>query len=273
MNENSSAIRFFYGTVFGRMILLFILKTRLTRAAAGFLRSRGSKFIIKRFARKNGIKLTEAEISGFGSFNDFFTRGRDEADIDMTPGRLISPCDGYLSVYTVCENSSLAIKNSHYALKDLLKDENLAKKYGGGYFLVFRLCASDYHRYCYIDDGFQRENHFIEGELHSVQPLACEKYPVYVINRRSWCAMETEHFGTVVQTEIGALTVGGICNYLENAPFKKGEEKGRFELFGSTIVLLIEKDRVSLCPEVIQKTKFGAEMRVKLGMYIGDAAR
>ena len=45
--------------------------------------------------------------------------------------------------------------------------------------------------------------------------------------------MATENFGPVVQTEIGALIVGGIVNYRENARFCKGMEKGHFELAGA----------------------------------------
>ena len=59
------------------------------------------------------------------------------------------------------EDSSFAIKGSHYSLHDLLQDADLAARYTGGDCLVLRLCPSDYHHYCYIDDGFQGENHFI----------------------------------------------------------------------------------------------------------------
>lgn len=40
--------------------------------------------------------------------------------------------------------------------------------------MILRLCANDYHHYCYIDDGFQGRNHFVKGLLHSVQPIALE---------------------------------------------------------------------------------------------------
>ena len=43
-------------------------------------------------------------------------------------------------------------------------------------------------------------------------------------------------------------------------------EKGRFELAGSTIVLLFEKNRVRLAPNIRADLK---EIRVSQGMWIG----
>ena len=134
--------------------------------------------------------------------------------------------------------------------------------------MIFRLCASDYHHYCYIDDGYQGENHLIPGVLHSVQPIACETYPVFVLNRRCWTLMATRNFGPVVQTEIGALVVGGISNPRENRRFSKGQEKGHFELAGSTIVLLFQKDQIALRPELLEQLARG-EVQVRQGEWIG----
>ena len=147
----------------------------------------------------------------------------------------------------------------------------MAAGYTGGVCLVLRLRPSDYHHYCYIDDGYQGENHFISGVLHSVQPIACEKYPVFVLNRRSWTLLTTDHFGPVVQTEIGALIVGGIINEKENARFCRGNEKGHFDLAGSTIVLLFEAGRIRLRPGITDLLAQGREFRVTQGQWIGDS--
>ena len=68
--------------------------------------------------------------------------------------------------------------------------------------MILRLCANDYHHYCYIDDGFQGRNHFVKGLLHSVQPIALENAPVYRQNRRMWTILDTVNFGKVAQIEI-----------------------------------------------------------------------
>ena len=67
------------------------------------------------------------------------------------------------------------------------------------------------------------------------------------------------------------MVVGGITNVKENASFQKGEEKGNFELAGSTIVLLFEKDKIKLKPELQEKLTDGQEVRIIQGEYIGDA--
>lgn len=270
MNENTLSVRFLYGTNIGRFLLSLIQKCGVDRLIVKFLRSPCSRPFIKRYVKQHNIPPQELEGQSFRSYRDFFVRKRNITEIDLTPSHLISPCDSYLSTFPIHEDSSFSIKGSHYRLCDLLQDSDLSKTYHGGDCLIFRLCASDYHHYCYIDNGFHGENHYIPGKLHSVQPIACEKYPVYTLNRRVWTLLETEHFGPVVQTEIGALIVGGIVNERENASFLKGEEMGHFELCGSTIVLLFEKDRICLSPNIAKHLSGGREFRVKQGMCIGN---
>lgn len=47
---------------------------------------------------------------------------------------------------------------------------------------------------------------------------------------------------------------------------------GRFELAGSTIVQLFEKDRIQLLPQLLSRLAGGREARVQLGMWIGESA-
>lgn len=270
MRENDSVVRFLYGTVPGRSLLKLIQKTHADRLIVRYLRSRWSRPVIGWYARRHGISLSREERRSFQSFRDFFARERKQTGGDITPGHLNSPCDGWLSVYPIEPSRCFSIKGSHYQVEDLIGDELLAKNYQGGTCLVFRLTASDYHHYSYIDDGYQGENHYIEGQLHSVQPIACETYPVFTLNRRCWCLMATERFGPVVQTEIGALVVGGIANIKENTRICRGSEKGHFELAGSTIVLLFEKGRIRMRPEFEEQLARHEEMRVRQGMWIAD---
>ncbi len=272
MKNNAGSVNFLYGNWLGRGILKIIMKLRLDRIAVKFLWSSLSKPMVKRFVKKNGIAVTDEECASFGSFRELFVRTRDDLTVDPAPDHLISPCDSRLSVFPIDENSCFALKNSHYRIRDFLQDEQLAARYLGGTCLIFRLCVSDYHHYGYIDDAYQGANHAIPGVLHSVQPIACETYPVFVLNKRSWCLLETDHFGPVVQCEIGAMVVGGIVNEKENTRVRRGEEKGRFELSGSTIVLLFEKNRIELRPELTEALRQAPEVPVKWGEWIGNAA-
>ena len=270
--ENDSFVRFLYGTALGRCLLKGIQGLHLDRLAVWYLRSRLSRPYMVRFAQRNGIPISSEELRQFPTYRDFFLRERAPLPMDMDPNHLISPCDGWFSAYQVQPDSSFAIKGSRYGVGDLLGDQPLAKKYEGGLALIFRLCASDYHHYCYIDDGHQGPNHYMEGRLHSVQPIACEHYPIFILNRRSWCLLDTVHFGPVVQTEIGALVVGGIVNAPEG-PMGRGQEKGHFDLSGSTIVLLIEPGRIELLPELAAQVNTGQETRVTEGQWVATATQ
>ena len=270
--ENDGSVRFLYGTAPGRALLQVIQGLRLDRLAVRYLRSRLSRPYMVRFARKNDIPLPPEDLKKYPTYRDFFLRERPPRPVDTAPDHLISPCDGYLSAYPIRSDSSFAIKGSRYGVKDLVQDEALAKGYEGGLALVFRLCASDYHHYCYIDDGRQGPNHYIEGKLHSVQPIACEHYPIFTLNRRSWCRLDTAHFGPVIETEIGALIVGGIVNRPEG-PMVRGREKGYFGLSGSTIVLLLEPGRIELLPELAACMDTEREIRVEQGQWVATATR
>ena len=82
--------------------------------------------------------------------------------------------------------------------------------------------------------------------------------------------MTNEKLGTVLMMEVGALMVGKIRNYKkERCQVKRGEEKGRFEFGGSTVVLLLEPDKVLPDSDLIRNTLQGAETIVKMGERIG----
>ncbi|MFQ8662094.1 MAG: phosphatidylserine decarboxylase [Lachnospiraceae bacterium] len=273
MKDSSLMVRFLYKSAVGRFLLKIIMKFHLDHLIVRFLCSPLSKPVIYLYVKYNNIPMTKDDLKLFDSFRDFFRRKKTALSFDNMPSHLISPCDGWLSAFPIDEKSCFSIKNSHYCVSDFLQDTELAKNYLGGICLIFRLCVSDYHHYYYIDDGYQGENHFIPGVLHSVQPIAYETYPVFVLNKRSWCLLTTEHFGPVVQCEIGALVVGGIFNEKENSRFSKGMEKGHFELAGSTIILLFEKEQMQLRPELLYKLSLVEDIQVKYGEWIGTSER
>ena len=273
MKTTQTCVHFLYGTIPGRCCLKVIIKLRLDRLVARFLWTRFSRPLVDWYVKRNKIAISPEDIKSFRSFRDLFVRTRDYVPIDVTPDHLISPCDGWLSAFKINEYSQFSIKNSYYRIRDFLRDEALEENYQNGLCLIFRLSASDYHHYCYIDDGFQGKNHHIPGVLHSVQPIAAEKYPIYVLNKRCWSLLTTEHFGPVVQCEIGALVIGGIFNERENTRVFKGNEKGHFELSGSTIVLLFEPGQIQLNHDILEQLAMHEEVRVTQGQWIGTAER
>lgn len=272
--ETKKAQRILYRSRCGRVVLSYLIRPGVSRVAGRVLDSKISRRYIPRFARKNKINLTEAEDREYCSFNDFFTRHLKDGSrsIEMDPSSLISPCDSRLSVFPINASSVFCIKDSHYTVSSLLQDEKMMEKYEGGVCAVFRLTVSDYHRYCYFDSGTKEKNRFIMGKLHTVNPISCERYQVYKTNSREYTLLHTDHFGDVVQMEVGALLVGRIVNYHQEHAFTRGEEKGRFEFGGSTIVLLFEKGKVVFPEELYQYSCRGFERVVKMGEKIGEKA-
>ena len=285
-NANDKSVQFLYGTGFGRCLLHVILALRVPKMLGAVLRSPISRFYIKSFVKKNNIDMTGFEGTKFKTFNDFFTRKKG-ISFDSEPTHLISPADSLLSVYEISEDENgnqakFHIKGFDYTLQDFFEPQkfglseeegkNLLQNFNGGLCLVFRLCATDYHRYCFVDNGSQNGNHYIEGSLYSVQPLVAEKFRLYTKNRRSWTILDTENFGKIAQIEIGAFSVGGIKNHFEEANFKKGDEKGYFDLHGSTIVLLMQKNSVKIRDEIKKITDSGEEYRVKIGQFVAEKA-
>lgn len=269
--KQNEVLKKLYNTVSGRMVLKVLTAPFVSRTVGKYMDSPLSKPLIKPFIKNNGIDTSQYIMKNFSSYNDFFTRKvkPEKRPVDYNSRHLISPCDSKVTAYKIKRNSIFKIKNSLYRISDMLKNEFLARRYDGGYCLIYRLEVDDYHRYCYIDDGIKTNNVFIYGELHTVNPVALKKYNVYKRNSREYTIMHTDNFGDVVQLEVGAMMVGKICNHHGEYSFMKGEEKGMFMFGGSTIVQLFEKDRIRPDSDILRNTRDGFETVVHYGEKIG----
>lgn len=261
-----------YGNFFGRCVLKILTLPFISKIVGKFMDSELSIPLIKPFIRKNFIDMDDYERVDYKSYNEFFTRKiiPSARPVSYVPTDFICPCDSKLTVYEINESSLFSIKNSIYSVEDLLKNKSLAKKYQGGYCLIFRLCVDDYHRYCYIDNGVKGTNKFIKGELHTVNPIALKYYNIYKRNSREYTILRTENFGDVVQVEVGALLVGKICNHHGKHKFRRGEEKGMFQFGGSTVVLLVQRDKVIIDKDILENSANGFETMVQYGEKIGN---
>lgn len=274
-NENQSRLlKSLYGSVCGRAVLKILTAPPLSRAAGAFMDSPLSKPLIKPFIRANNIDTSQYIMRGIGSYNDFFTRKikKGARPVDVTPEHLISPCDSKLTVYKISKESFFRIKDSLYSVSDLLGGSRLAEKYNDGLCLIFRLEVNDYHRYCYFDSGRKSRNIFIPGVLHTVNPIALEHYNIYKRNSREFTLLRTENFGTAAQIEVGAMMVGKISNHHQEHSFLRGEEKGMFLFGGSTVVLLLEKNKAIIDADILKNSAQGFETVVKYGEKIGTKA-
>lgn len=259
----------------GRMAVRLLIHPGVSRAAGWLLDRRWSSCLIGPFVKMNHIDMSCYEETRYRSYNDFFTRKIKEGQRKIAEDErvLISPCDGKLSVYPIGSGDApgrFCIKNTEYTVESLLRSGEIAARYEGGYACIFRLTVDDYHRYCYVDDGKKSENRRIQGVFHTVNPAAGDAFPIYKENTREYSLLKSRHFKTILMMEVGALMVGRITNYHGACEVKRGQEKGRFEFGGSTVVLLFQKDAVRIDEDVLENTRKGFETFVKMGERIGE---
>ncbi len=265
------SVKFLYNTFIGSICLRFITFRFISKIVGCYLDSKLSKKRIKKYIKNNSIDMSLFVEEDYKSFNDFFTRRikPEKRPFTLKENEFPSPCDGKVSIYKINEHSSFKIKGFTYTVETLLRNKDLASKYKDGYCLVIRLSVEDYHRYFYIDECSKSSNTFIKGKLHTVQPYALSKRKVFSENCREYTTMNTKNFGDVTQVEVGAMMVGRIANNHQEGVFSRGEEKGKFEFGGSTIVLLIEKDKVRFDDEFFINTEKDDETYVLCGERIG----
>lgn len=269
--KQDSSLEFLYGSFYGRLILKILTKPFVSKIVGAYMNSQRSCKMIDGFIAKQEIDMTQFEEREFVSYNDFFTRKikPEKRNVDFDENSLISPCDSKLSAYPINDDSVFYIKNSYYSVLDILGGNEKAKEFSGGICLIFRLAVDDYHRYCYFDNGEKGDNFFVKGELHTVKPIALNKFNIYKRNCREYSFLQTENFGEVAQIEVGAMMVGKIKNLHQKHKFKRGEEKGMFEFGGSTIVVLLKKDSAVIDSDIVLNTQNGIETAVKFGEKIG----
>lgn len=266
-----NSLKFLYKTIPGRQVLKLLASHRVSKLAGHYLDSKFSFNLVKKFVIKNNINLDDYQMDGVDTFNKFFCRKIKDGKrpFDMEASHLPSPCDGLLSVWQIKADTVLPVKQSHYTVRSLLKDDNLASEYYDGQCLVFRLCVDNYHRYAYPLSGQKGRNIFIPGVLHTVRPIALETLPVFAENCREFTVIESAEFGKVVQMEIGAMLVGKIVNNEQECFAERGKEKGYFVYGGSTIILLMKKNTVKIRQDILDNSANYIETPVKMGEMIG----
>ena len=261
----AAALRFLYETVPGRVLLRLAVDPRVSRWRAKYQKSPKSRKDILPFAERCGVDLTGYDPAQFACFNDFFTRRR-ENHTDAAEDELIAIADSRLSVWPVSEDLVLNIKRSRYTLREVVGGGVDLTPFVGGRCLVFRLAVQDYHRYVFPDAGRVVRTARIPGELHTVRSIS-ERCRVYARNSRVCTLLETEHFGPMLQIEVGAMLVGAIRNH-PVTDFERLQEKGYFEYGGSTILLIVPES-VQIDEDLIAQTKLGFETQVTIGEKIG----
>ena len=266
-------LNWLYYTPSGKLTLHMLLKRKFASTVVGhFMSSPLSVNQVNKFIEKYKIDLSQYySDNGYKCFNDFFYR-------KLRPGKriigdkLVSPADGkVLAFQDISHITSFFIKGSEFKLHEFLKDKNLAEKYNDGSMYIVRLAPTDYHRFHFPVSGKVSETKSLKGRYFSVSPVAMKKsIRIFSQNRRVYSIIHSEQYGDVLMAEIGAALVGSIIQTHEPHTYiKKGDEKGYFAYGGSTVVLIFEKGRITIDPDLIENTKNHLETEVKMGENIG----
>ena len=247
----------------------------LTQLAGWFAQQKWGEvthFVIKVFAKKYNVDMSEAKkenFSDYESFNQFFIRElKDDArKINENLTALCLPADGRVSqIGHIDDERLLQAKGHFFSLSDLLAgDEELVNTFKNGEFATIYLSPRDYHRVHMPCDATLRKMIYVPGDLFSVNPFLAEHVPnLFARNERVICVFDTE-FGPMVQILVGATITAsmstvwaGVINPPRTGEVKvwtyqgdnaikltKGQEMGAFQL-GSTVINLFPANSVTL---------------------------
>ena len=247
----------------------------LTQLAGWFAQQKWgavTHFVIKVFAKKYNVDMSEAKkenFSDYESFNQFFIRElKDDArKINENPTALCLPADGRVSqIGHIDDERLLQAKGHFFSLSDLLAgDDELVNTFKNGEFATIYLSPRDYHRVHMPCDATLRKMIYVPGDLFSVNPFLAEHVPnLFARNERVICVFDTA-FGPMAQILVGATITAsmstvwaGVINPPRTGEVKvwtyqgdnaikltKGQEMGAFQL-GSTVINLFPANSVTL---------------------------
>ena len=261
-----------YNHPLGRLLLKIVIHPIFSRINGWYNSTSFSKKKIQPFVKDYDICMDDYEPVQYKSFNDFFTRKikKNKRPIDFMSESLVSVADSKLMLYPIHKNNMIRVKGVKYTLSELVGNKVSLKSFDGGLCMVFRLTMDDYHRYIYMDNGKMLRQYKIKGRLHTVSSIS-KSHKIYRENTRVVNLMETQNFGKVICIEVGALLVGKIINH-PITDFARGMEKGYFELGGSTIIMLFQKDCVKVDEDIVRACAKGMEVKVLMGERIGKGS-
>ncbi len=268
-------LKMLYNNPFGKLALLPIVKRKFLSEWYGRQMDKPSSVSkIRKFVDDLNIDINEAEksVSDFTSFNDFFYRKLKPEARPIASG-FVSPGDGKLLAFeNIIDVHNFFIKGREFTLEEFLDSKELANTYKNSSLLILRLAPNDYHRYHFPYDGTPSEMIKIKGDYLSVSPyaLAGNFTKVFCENKREYCILETKDKGNILLAPVGATMVGSIIEtYTANKNLNKGDEMGYFAFGGSTIVILVDKDKIKIDQDILNNTKNKTETFVKMGEKIG----
>lgn len=270
-----AALRFLYGSAFGRLIGRVISTTPLVSRLYGWWQSRPfTKRKIAPFVKKFGIDASEFEkpLDAYPSFNAFFIRKLKPETRPLAKGAVL-PADGrYLFYQNIETCDGFVVKGKKFNLPQLLGNTDLADSFREGSMVLARLCPTDYHRFHFPCDCLPSEPRLINGPLYSVNPIAVkQRIDLLAENKRMVTHLDSVRYGEILFIEIGATNVGSIHQtYIPGKSYKKGDEKGYFSFGGSSIILLFKPGTIQIDRYLLNNSAQNMETLCLFGQALED---
>jgi phosphatidylserine decarboxylase len=233
-----------------------------------FATSKMSKIIIPSFAKTFNIDQSEMkyDIQQYKTLHDFFIRElKDDArSIHEDEKSLVSPVDGVLAHFgTVTKDNTFHVKGQDYSLNEMVGTEERAEKYKNGTYLILYLSPRHYHRIHSPITGTVTEQKTYGKKSYPVNEAGL-KYGVRPLSKNYRVVTELDCNGkSVAVVKVGALNINTIETTHQSNKLQKGEEVGYFS-FGSTVVLLLEKETCKLLSDLKPNSE------VTVGQKLGE---
>ena len=269
-------LKFLYHNPFGKYTLLPIVQRKFISEIYGRLMDKPSSAKkIFQFAKQFDIDLSELQknLDEFKSFNDFFYRRLKIGKRNIEQG-FVSPGDGRLIAFeNISELKYFYVKGREFTLDKFLQNNDLAKKYKQASLIILRLAPNDYHRFHFPYNGIPSKTTKIKGKYNSVSPHALKGYftNVFCQNKREYLILKTKDKNDILISPVGATMVGSIIEtYSPETEVKKGDEMGYFKFGGSSIVILVDKDKIKIDEDILENTRNKMETLVRMGEKIAE---
>lgn len=229
--------------------------------------SKFSRTLIPSFAKVFKIDVKEADkpLREFISLHEFFIRTLKAGmrPIDPHSTSITSPVDALVEdIGSIDLQKDIIVKGQTFSINEMVGNTEIFHKYIQGTYLILYLSPKDYHRI----------HSPISGRILSQWELGGKSYPVNrwglkygrtPLAKNYRLISEVESNGKhVVIAKVGAMFINSITLTHQGDILSKGDEIGYFS-FGSTIVLLFEKDSFTPIAGLAGK-------KVKMGEKIGD---
>ena len=247
-----------------------------------------SKALRNVFANYYKLNMEESEypLSHYRNIGELFIRKLKPGVRPVADSEIVSPVDGVLSQTGVFDENQKLIqaKGKYYTLKDLLRDDAMAKRFEGGAFATIYLAPFNYHRIHSPVKGELVDAAYCPGTLWPVNVGSVERVEgLFCINERLTSRIRLEDGSEILVVKVGATNVGRIgvvysdellvnagrlprdCKRFDWVPstkvsFEKGGELGRFEM-GSTVILVVDKKIHERHPELFT-SRLGQAVKV-----------